>query len=55
MIPDEARLLIEYNRWANQRVCRAAGELTPAQFVHEPGGSFGSVRATLARRTRRMM
>jgi uncharacterized damage-inducible protein DinB len=47
MTLDEARLSIEYNRWANQRVSRAAGELAPAEFVRELGGSFGSVRATL--------
>jgi uncharacterized damage-inducible protein DinB len=47
MTPDEARLLIEYTRWANLRMCAAADELTPAKFVDELGGSFGSVRATL--------
>lgn len=47
MTPDEAGALIEYTRWANQRVRQATGQLTPAQFVDELGGSFGSVRATL--------
>ena len=47
MTRDEARVFIEYNRWANQRMCRAAAALTPAEFVHELGGSFGSVQATL--------
>jgi uncharacterized damage-inducible protein DinB len=47
MTRDDARLLIEYNRWANQRVCRGAGELSSSEFVREMGGSYGSVRTTL--------
>ena len=47
MKTDEARLLIEYNRWANQRVCRSTTELTPDEFVRHLGSSYGSVRATL--------
>ncbi|HEY3042654.1 MAG TPA: DinB family protein [Vicinamibacterales bacterium] len=47
MTPHEARILIEYNHWANERVVQAVRELTPAEFIHDLGGSFGSVRSTL--------
>jgi uncharacterized damage-inducible protein DinB len=47
MTPDEARVLIAYNHWANRRVCRGAGELASSEFVREMGGSYGSVRTTL--------
>ena len=47
MTRDDIRLLYEYDRWANNRVLRAASALTLEQFTHDLGGSFRSVRDTL--------
>jgi uncharacterized damage-inducible protein DinB len=47
MSPGEARVLIEYNCWANQLVCGSAGALTSDEFVRHMGSSYGSVRTTL--------
>jgi len=47
MTKDDIRLLYEYDRWANNRVLRAASALTPEQFTRDLGGSFRSVRDTL--------
>lgn len=44
---EEIRDLYAYDRWANQRVLEATGELTPAEFAEDVGGSFSSVRGTL--------
>lgn len=48
MTPDEARELIDYHVFARERALAAAAALTPEQFVHDLGSSFGSVRDTLA-------
>ncbi|MCC7397349.1 MAG: hypothetical protein IT455_09830 [Planctomycetes bacterium] len=47
MTPDEARELIDYHVFARERAPAAAAALTPEQFVHDLGSSFGSVRDTL--------
>lgn len=47
MTKDDIQLLFEYDRWANQRVLRAASALSPEQFTHDLRGSFRSVRDTL--------
>jgi uncharacterized damage-inducible protein DinB len=47
MTKDDIQLLYEYDRWANNRVLRAASALTPEQFIRDLGGSFRSVRDTL--------
>lgn len=39
--------LFAYDRWANARLLRAAGELGTEKYAAELGGSFGSVRNTL--------
>ena len=44
MTKDDIRLLFEYDRWANNRILRAASALTPEQFTRDLGGSFCSVR-----------
>lgn len=45
-IPDILNLFA-YDCWANARLLRAAGELSPDRYAAELGGSFGSVRNTL--------
>ena len=47
MNKDDIRLLFEYDRWANDRVLRAAGALSDEQFTRDLGGSFRSVRDAL--------
>jgi uncharacterized damage-inducible protein DinB len=47
MIPEEMRVLYDYNAWANHRSLDAASALTDEQFVKPMGSSFGSVRDTL--------
>ena len=47
MNTEDIRLLYEYDRWANDRVFKAASVLTPEQFTQDLGGSFASVRNTL--------
>ena len=47
MTKDDIRLLFDYDRWANNRVLRAASALAPEQFTRNLGGSFRSVRDTL--------
>jgi uncharacterized damage-inducible protein DinB len=44
---DDIHLLYEYDRWANNRVLRAATVLNDEQFTHDLGGAFCSVRDTL--------
>jgi uncharacterized damage-inducible protein DinB len=42
------RLLLEYNRWANERLLEKAALVpAPAYFAASPGLSFGSLHATL--------
>lgn len=48
MTYDDLRLLIEYNYWARGRVLDAVAAITPEQFIHPMGSSFGSVRDTIA-------
>jgi uncharacterized damage-inducible protein DinB len=40
--------LYEYNRWANARSLQAASTVSPEDFTKEVGGSFASLRGTLA-------
>jgi uncharacterized damage-inducible protein DinB len=47
MNKDDIRLLYEYDRWANDRVLRAAAALSDEQFTHDLGGSSRSVRDAL--------
>lgn len=42
------RELFGYNRWANARSLEAASKVSPADFTKEVGGSFASLRGTLA-------
>lgn len=44
----EVRKLYEYNRWANRRVVEACGAIDASAFTRHSGGSFGSIRETLA-------
>jgi uncharacterized damage-inducible protein DinB len=44
----DLRTLLDYHYWARDRVLDAASALTEDQFSREIGGSFGSVRNTLA-------
>ena len=44
----EVRKLYEYNRWANRRVVDACGAIDSSAFTRSSGGSFGSIRETLA-------
>ncbi len=37
-----------YNRWANRRTREAIAGVTPEQFTREIGGSYGSLRNTVA-------
>jgi uncharacterized damage-inducible protein DinB len=39
--------LYEYNKWAHERTLEASGELDPAEYGREVGGSFPSLRLTL--------
>jgi uncharacterized damage-inducible protein DinB len=48
MMPEEMRLLFDYNTWANHRSLEAAAALSTEQFVRPTGSSFASVRDTLA-------
>jgi uncharacterized damage-inducible protein DinB len=40
--------LFEYNRWANRRTREAVACVSPEQFQRQAGGSYGSLRNTLA-------
>lgn len=40
--------LFEYNRWANRRTREALARLSAEQFTREIGGSYGSLRNTVA-------
>jgi uncharacterized damage-inducible protein DinB len=45
---DTLASLVEYNRWADERLLAACGQLTDEQYAREIGGSFPSIRATVA-------
>ncbi len=47
MTKDDIQLLYEYDRWANDRVLKAASSLSSEQFTQDLGSSFPSVRDTL--------
>jgi uncharacterized damage-inducible protein DinB len=40
--------LYDYNCWANERLFKAAGQLSADEFTRVVGGSYDSVRTTLA-------
>jgi uncharacterized damage-inducible protein DinB len=40
--------LFDYNAWANQRAVKGCESINNEQFLQQVGGSFGSVRNTLA-------
>jgi uncharacterized damage-inducible protein DinB len=42
------QVLFEYNRWANRRTREAVSRVSPEQFTRAIGGSYGSLRDTLA-------
>jgi hypothetical protein len=44
---DDIQLLLEYDRWANNRVLQAASTLSTEEFTRDLGGSFRSARDTL--------
>ena len=48
MTKDDIQLLYEYDRWANNRVLQAVSALSAEQFTRDLGGSFRSVRDTVA-------
>ncbi len=45
---DTLPAMFEYNRWADERLLTACGQLTDEQYAREIGGSFASIRATVA-------
>ena len=45
---EDTQKLIAYHYWARNRMLDAVELLTPEQFTREVGGSFGSVRDTVA-------
>jgi uncharacterized damage-inducible protein DinB len=47
MAGNTIRQLLDYNRWANQKMLGAVGTLAPEKFIRNLGSSFGSVRDTL--------
>ena len=46
--PEVLRHLYDYNYWARDRQYEACARLTDEQFTRPLGGSFGSLRDTLA-------
>jgi len=48
MTADDVRTLYAYNEWANRRVVDACRALDPAAFSRASGGSFDSIKDTLA-------
>lgn len=44
----DVQLLFDYHYWARDRLLEAVEPLTPEQFTRGMGGSFGSIRDTLA-------
>ena len=47
MLPEDVRLLYEYNSWSNQRSLEACAALSNEQFTRNLGSSFPSGRDTL--------
>jgi uncharacterized damage-inducible protein DinB len=47
MTPEEARVLCEFNVWANHRTLEACAALSDEQFTRDLGSGFRSVRDTL--------
>ncbi len=47
MTKDDIQLLYEYDRWANNRILKAASKLSAEEFTRDLGGGFRSVRDTL--------
>ncbi len=47
MTKDDIQLLYEYDRWANNRILKAASTLSAEEFTRDLGGGFRSVRDTL--------
>jgi uncharacterized damage-inducible protein DinB len=45
---DTLASMFEFNRWADERLLTACGQLTDEQYAREIGGSFPSIRATVA-------
>jgi uncharacterized damage-inducible protein DinB len=45
---DSLASMFEYNRWADERLLTACGQLTDEQYAREIGGSFPSIRGTVA-------
>src|SRR5262245_50067892 len=45
---DTLASMFEYNRWADERLLTACAQLTDEQYGREIGGSFPSLRATVA-------
>lgn len=43
----DVRAGFAYNRWANQRLLKAAGELSAEELDRDLGGSFSSIRGVL--------
>lgn len=48
MNADDARTLYAYNRWANHRIVDACRAVEPSAFKRDSGGSFGTIKDTLA-------
>lgn len=44
---DSVRTLFEYNRWANRRLLKAAGELSSDELDRDLRGSFASIMGTM--------
>lgn len=44
---DTLASMFEFNRWADERLLTACGQLTDEQYAREIGGSFSSIRATV--------
>ena len=45
---DTLASMLEFNRWADERLLTACGQLTDEQYTREIGGSFPSIRAIVA-------
>jgi uncharacterized damage-inducible protein DinB len=45
---DDFRDLFAYNEWANAQMLRSLDSIDAERFAHAAGGSFGSIRDTLA-------
>jgi uncharacterized damage-inducible protein DinB len=48
MTRDDLRTLFDYHYWARDRMLAAVDRLTPEQFTGSMGGSFASIRDTVA-------